>query len=66
MNIYTDLIVDMIKEGQRKNEPVLLSEIAERMKERYTVSISELIEFIDDAILSEDIEFCVVSKEEIE
>ena len=63
MSIFTSLIVDMIKEANEKNECLTLSDIAEKMKkELFVDNTRELIEFIDDAILSENIEFCVVDE----
>ena len=60
MSIYTALIVDMIKEHKEKNDPVLLSEIMEKLKKDWSFDINEIIELIDDAILSENIEICFV------
>ncbi len=53
----------MIKKANEKNESLTLSEIAEKLKEELFVdNTRELIEFIDDAILSGNIEFCVVDE----
>ena len=65
MSIYTALIVDMIKEHKEKNDPVLLSEIMEMLRKERSYDRDEAIEFIDDAILSENIEFCVIREGDI-
>ena len=61
MSIYTVAIINIIKKADEENEAITLSDVTEMLEDYYGMDITEAIEVIDDAILSGNIELCVVS-----